>query len=178
MNDKNTISSVGGIKIPPVDRFIAGYQAGAKAVIPDIQTLNGYSNDFVDQAKCKELAADQIAKGSDVVFQVAGGCGLGALEAAAEGNVWGIGVDKDQSAEGPQVLTSAVKKVDEAVFAAIKSVADGSFTGGADVNYGVAEGAVGLGTVSADVPQEVLDEIDAQIEAIKAGTVEIPTQVP
>ena len=101
MNDKNTISSVGGIKIPPVDRFIAGYQAGAKAVIPDIQTLNGYSNDFVDQAKCKELAADQIAKGSDVVFQVAGGCGLGALEAAAEGNVWGIGVDKDQSAEGP-----------------------------------------------------------------------------
>ncbi len=133
MNDKNTISSVGGIKIPPVDRFIAGYQAGAKAVNPDIQTLNGYSNDFVDQAKCKELAADQIAKGSDIVFQVAGGCGLGALEAAAEGNVWGIGVDKDQSAEGPHVLTSAVKKVDEAVFAAIKSVADGSFTGGADV---------------------------------------------
>ena len=64
MNDKNTISSVGGIKIPPVDHFIAGYQAGAKAVIPDITTLNGYSNDFVDQAKCKELAADQIAKGS------------------------------------------------------------------------------------------------------------------
>ena len=112
------------------------------------------------------------------MFQVAGGCGLGALEAAAEGNVWGIGVDKDQSGEGPHVLTSAVKKVDEAVYAAIKSVADGSFTGGTDVIFGVAEGGVGLGTVSPDVPQEVIDEVDAQIEAIKAGSVEIPTEVP
>jgi basic membrane protein A len=178
MNDKNTISSVGGIKIPPVDHFIAGYQAGAKAVDPSITTLNGYSNDFVDQAKCKELAADQIAKGSSVVFQVAGGCGLGALEAAAEGNVWGVGVDKDQSAEGPQVLTSAIKKVDEAVYGAIKSVADGSFTGGQDASFGVAEGAVGLGTVSPDVPQEALDAVDAQVEAIKAGSVDIPTEVP
>ena len=178
MNDKNTISSVGGIKIPPVDHFIAGYQAGAKAVIPDITTLNGYSNDFVDQAKCKELAADQIAKGSDVVFQVAGGCGLGALEAAAEGNVWGVGVDKDQSAAGPQVLTSAIKKVDEAVYGAIKSVADGSFTGGQDASFGVAEGAVGLGTVSPDVPQEALDAVDAQAEAIKAGDLEHPDRGP
>ena len=67
-----SISSVGGQKIPPVDHYIAGYQAGAKKAYPGIETLNGYSQDFVDQAKCKEIALDQIAKGSKVVFQVAG----------------------------------------------------------------------------------------------------------
>src|SRR6185436_18939641 len=65
------ISSVGGQKIPPVDHYIAGYQAGAKAANPDIKTLNGYSEDFVDQAKCKEITLNQIAQGSQVVFQVA-----------------------------------------------------------------------------------------------------------
>ena len=70
------ISSVGGQKIPPVDAYIAGYRAGAEKASPGIKVLNGYSQDFVDQAKCKEVALDQIAEGSDVVFQVAGGCGL------------------------------------------------------------------------------------------------------
>ena len=70
---------------------------GAEDANPDIKILNGYSQDFVDQAKCKEIALDQIAQGSDVVFQVAGGCGLGALDAAKQEGVWGIGVDADQS---------------------------------------------------------------------------------
>ena len=78
--------------------------------------MNDYSQDFVDQAKCKEIALNQIAPGSVVVFQVAGGCGLGALDAAKEKNVWGIGVDADQSFLGAQILTSATKKVDRAVF--------------------------------------------------------------
>src|SRR3954470_11681218 len=68
----DTISSVGGQKIPPVDHYIAGYDAGAKAANPGIKTLSGYSQDFVDQAKCKELALNQIQQGSKVVFQVAG----------------------------------------------------------------------------------------------------------
>ena len=114
-NNAKVISSVGGQKIPPVDHYIAGYQAGAKAAYPGIQTLNGYSQDFVDQAKCKEIALDQISKGSKVVFQVAGGCGLGALDAAKEKGVQGIGVDADQSYLGPHILTSAEKHVDLAV---------------------------------------------------------------
>ena len=61
-NNITTISSVGGQKIPPVDHYIAGYQAGAKAANPSIKTLNGYSQDFVDQAKCKEIALNQIAR--------------------------------------------------------------------------------------------------------------------
>ncbi|HET9544635.1 MAG TPA: BMP family ABC transporter substrate-binding protein, partial [Gaiellaceae bacterium] len=80
VTESGTVSSVGGQKIPPVDKFIAGFQKGAADSNPEVQTLNAYSQDFVDQAKCKEVALDQISRGSDVVFQVAGGCGLGALD--------------------------------------------------------------------------------------------------
>jgi basic membrane protein A len=148
----NTISSVGGQKIPPVDHYIAGYQAGAKAADPTIKTLNGYSQDFVDQAKCKELALTQIGQGSDVVFQVAGGCGLGALDAAKDKKVWGIGVDADQAYIGPQVLTSALKKVDVAVFDTIQDVKNGRFQGGGDSIFDVKAGGVGIGKISPKVP--------------------------
>ncbi len=148
-NNAKVISSVGGQKIPPVDHYIAGYQAGAKKAYPGIQTLNAYSQDFVDQAKCKEIALDQIAKGSKVVFQVAGGCGLGALDAAKEKGVQGIGVDADQSYLGEHVLTSAEKHVDLAVQRAITSVQDGTFKGGTDVLNNVKNNGVGLGKISA-----------------------------
>ena len=94
---KDVISAVGGMKEPPVDRFIAGYFAGAEKAAPGITLIHDYSQDWDDQAKCKELALNQIARGSNVIFQVAGGCGLGALNAAGERDRWGIGVDADQS---------------------------------------------------------------------------------
>jgi basic membrane protein A len=174
VTESNTVSSVGGLKIPPVDRFIAGFQAGAAASNPDITTLNAYSQDFVDQAKCKEVALDQIAEGSDLVFQVAGGCGLGALDAAQQEGVWGVGVDKDQAFLGEHVITSAVKRVDEAVFGAIQAVADGSFTGGGVTLFGLAEDGVGLGEFSPNAPQEAIDETLAQVDAIVSGEIEIP----
>jgi basic membrane protein A and related proteins len=177
MSKTGTISSVGGQKIPPVDRFIAGYQYCAKQVRPDIKLLNSYSQDFVDQAKCKEIALDQISKGSDVVFQVAGGCGLGALDAAKEKGVWGIGVDADQSFLGPQVLTSAVKRVDVAVFKTIQAVQDGTFTGGGVTTFGLAEDGVGLGTVSPDVPQNILDMAEQYKQKILNGEIQIPDTV-
>jgi basic membrane protein A len=164
-NNAKVISTVGGQKIPPVDHYIAGYQAGAKAAFPGIKTLNAYSQDFVDQAKCKEIALDQIAQGSKVVFQVAGQCGLGALDAAKEKGVQGIGVDADQSYLGDHILTSALKKVDIAVFDAIKRAQDGKFKGGADVIASVANEGVGLGKIGpagqkyADQVQEVTDKI-------------------
>ena len=177
VTESNTISSVGGIKIPPVDRFIAGYQKGAMDANPDVTTLNGYSQDFVDQARCKEVALDQIANGSDVVFQVAGGCGLGALDAADEQGVWGIGVDADQAALGDHVLTSALKRVDEAVFQTIEGVATGAFEGGGVTLFGLAEDGVGLGEFSPNAPQEAIDEALAQVDAVVAGEVEIPETV-
>ncbi len=127
-----TAGSVGGQKIPPVDHYIAGYQAGVKAANPDAKVANAYSQKFDDPAPCKEIALDQIAKGAKVVFQVAGGCGLGALDAAKEKGVQGIGVDADQAYLGDQIMTSALKKVDVAVFDEIKAVQDDTFKGGAN----------------------------------------------
>jgi basic membrane protein A and related proteins len=172
-----TISTVGGQKIPPVDRFIAGYQYCAQKVKPDIKLLNEYSQDFVDQAKCKEIALDQIAKGSDVVFQVAGGCGLGALDAAKEKGVWGIGVDADQSFLGDHMLTSAVKRVDVAVFKTIEAVQNGDAVGGGITTFGLKEDGVALGTVSPKVPQDVLDQADDIKQQILDGSLQIPDKL-
>jgi basic membrane protein A len=173
----DVIGSVGGFKEPPVDRFIAGYQAGAEAAAPGIRTLNGYSSDWDDQAKCKELALNQIQAGAEVVFQVAGGCGLGALDAAREREVWGIGVDADQSFLGDHVLTSALKKVDEAVFRVIQSVQDGTWQGGRNLTLGLEEDGVGLGTVSGRVPEQDVEALEAMRERIAAGEIDVPREL-
>ena len=164
-NKAEAVSTVGGQKIPPVDHYIAGFQAGAKKAFPGVKTLNGYSQDFVDQAKCKEIALNQIAQGSKVVFQVAGQCGLGALDAAKAEGVQGIGVDADQAYLGDHILTSALKKVDVAVFEAIKRAQEGSTKGGKDVINSVESGGVGIGKLGpegekyADQIQEIQDQI-------------------
>ena len=101
VNKTGTVSAVGGQAVPAVVAFLAGYRAGAKATHSGLKVRTAYSQDFVDQAKCKELGLSQIAAGSDVVFAAAGGCGLGALEAAKTKGIWGIGVDSDQSFLGP-----------------------------------------------------------------------------
>ena len=174
----DVVASVGGQKQPPVDRFIAGYQAGAKKADPGIKTLNGYSQDFVDQAKCKEVALTQISSGAGVIFQVAGGCGLGALDAAKEKKLWGIGVDADQSFLGPHILTSAVKRVDVAVYLAIKSVVDGKFQPG-DVVYGLKEDGVGLGKISPKVPKSDVQAVNTVRDDIISGKIkDIPATVP
>jgi basic membrane protein A and related proteins len=176
-SESGQITWVGGQKIPPVDRFIAGYEFCAKEARPDVQVSGAYSQDFVDQAKCKEIALDQIADGSDVVFQVAGGCGLGALDAAQEQSVWGIGVDADQAFLGDHILTSALKRVDVAVFKTIESVANGTFEGGGVTTFGLAEDGVGLGEVSPEVSQETLDTVADFEERIKSGELTVPDKL-
>jgi basic membrane protein A and related proteins len=175
---KNTIGSVGGQKQPPVDRYIAGYQAGARKANPGVKLLNGYSNEWVDQAKCKQLALNEIADGADIVFQVAGGCGLGVLDAAKEKKVWGIGVDADQSYLGPQVLTSAMKRVDTSVYDTVRQVLDGKFKGGADSVFSLKNDGVALGKISPKVPQADVQKVDQLAKQIAAGKVkDIPTEV-
>jgi basic membrane protein A and related proteins len=174
----DVISAVGGMKEPPVDRFVAGFFAGAEAADPGIKTMLDYSQDWDDQAKCKELALNQIARGSNVIFQVAGGCGLGALNAAGERDRWGIGVDADQSFLGSHILTSAQKGVDAAVFLTSKSVKDGTWKGGRNATFGLKEEGVGLGKVSPKVPKEDIAKVDAIKDEIAAGKITgIPTTV-
>jgi basic membrane protein A len=172
------ISAVGGFKEPPVDRFIAGYKAGAAAAVPALAVRWGYSQDWDDQAKCKELALNQIAAGSKVVFQVAGGCGLGALLAAKQQHVWGIGVDGDQSFLGPHVLTSALKGVDSAVFLTIKSAKDGAFAGGGNSTFGLDQQGVGLGRFSANADKADIEATKKVQQQIADGQIkDIPTTV-
>jgi basic membrane protein A len=171
------VSSVGGQKIPPVDAYIAGYQAAAKEVVGGMETLNGYSQDFVDQAKCKEIALNQIAEGSQVVFQVAGQCGLGALDAAKEKGVLGVGVDADQGYLGEHILTSAQKKVDVAVFETAQAVQDGAFKGGEDQLFDLKNDGVGLGELNAD-GQPFADQMDEVKQQIIDGEItDIPAEV-
>ncbi len=174
----NRISAVGGFKEPPVDRYIAGYKAGATAAVPGITVKWGYSQDWDDQAKCKELALDQIAAGSKVVFQVAGGCGLGSLLAAKQNKVWGIGVDADQSFLGPHVLTSGLKGVDSAVFLTAKAVEDGTFAGGGNAVFGLNEEGVGLGAFSPNANADDIAKTKEVEQKVADGTIDgIPTTV-
>ena len=177
MSKTHVVSTVGGQKIPPVDHYIAGFQAGAKAADPKVTTLNAYSQSFTNQAACKELALNQIAQHSDVVFQVAGGCGLGALSAAKEKGVWGVGVDADQSYLGPFILTSAVKKVDVAVFDTIKQIQAGTFKGGTTDFFTAQNNGAGIGKISPNVPASIVAKLKPIETKIASGQITPPDTV-
>lgn len=155
VSKSGVIGSVGGQKIPPVDAYIAGYQYCAKKYKPGTKTLNGYSQDFVAQDKCKEVALNQIQQNADVIFQVAGGCGLGALQAAKDNKDWGIGVDADQAYLGNFILTSAMKRVDVGVYDTIKLAGSKFWKGGVDGLYNAKNNGVGFGKVSTAAPNRV-----------------------
>jgi basic membrane protein A len=173
------ISSVGGQKIPPVDAYIAGYQYCAKKLKPSIKTLNDYSQDFVAQDKCKEIALNQIGEDADVVFQVAGGCGLGALQAAKDNKDWGIGVDADQGYLGKHILTSALKKVDVGVYDTIKLAGSTKWKGGVDGVYNAKNGGIGYGRVSSAAPKRaaLIAKLNAWTRQLASGKVKPPTTV-
>jgi basic membrane protein A len=172
------VASVGGQDVPAVVAFLAGYKAGAKKTNPATKVISGYSQDFVDQAKCKELATNQISQGAKVVFAAAGGCGLGALQAAKEQGVWGIGVDSDQAYLGTHILTSATKKVDLAVFTTASQAKDGKFKGGTDGLFTVKNGGVGFGKVSVKAPKRaaLIAKLTAVSKQIAAGKIKAPVK--
>jgi basic membrane protein A and related proteins len=180
-NKSNVISAVGGISIPPVNHYIAGYKWAAKMENPSIKVLVGYSNDFNDPAKCKTIANAQIGQNhSDVVFQVAGGCGLGALQAAGQAKVYSIGVDADQKDADPSVIASALKKVDVATYTAIKAVVDGSFKSGA-LTFSIANDGAGYqldNFPGGSLPADIKAEVDSVMAKIKAGTLTPPADIP
>jgi basic membrane protein A and related proteins len=181
---RDIISAVGANKVPAIVAFIAGYQRCAKRANKSVRVLVNYANDptFADQAKCRATALSQIARGSKVVFQVAGQCGLGALDAAKSRGVWGIGVDNDQSFLGKHVLTSALKKVDVAVFDAIRAFKanPSGFTGAIDKVYTVKNGGVGYGKLSTRLPAKIRADYkkstDALAKLISSGKVKPPSK--
>jgi basic membrane protein A len=178
----NVISAVGGISIPPVNHYIAGYKWAAEMENPGIQVLVGYSNDFNAADKCKGVANTQIAHGAEFIFQVAGGCGLGAIQAAGSANVYSFGVDADQKDAGASVIASALKKVDVAVYDAIQAVVQNKFQSGEN-RFSLANDATGyqLDNNLADgnpLPSDIKDAVDKLAADMKSGAQVPPDTIP
>jgi basic membrane protein A len=174
---KKIIGAVGGIKIPPVDIWIAGYKFCARKAVPGTQVLVDYSQDFVAADKCKTLAENQIAKGARVLFQVAGGCGLGTLKAAAAAKIWGIGVDKDQYRDAKRVMTSGVKRVDNGVYQAIQKAKNGGFKRGGNLLFNLKNKGMGVGKINPAVPKALVDKMNELKQKIISGQVKVPSSL-
>jgi basic membrane protein A len=174
---------VGGMKIPLIRKFEAGYEAGVKHVCPDCTVLSAYAGTepkaFADPTKGKELALAQYARGVDIIYHASGKTGDGVFDAAKEQKKFAIGVDSDQFHVAPCcVLTSMIKKVDVAVFDTIKKVQSGKFEGGVH-EFGLAEEGVGFvydDNNKAFIPQAVADEVNGLAKQIVAGTIKVPSE--
>ena len=175
--NQHVISAVGGISIPPVNHYIAGYKWAATMEDPSIKVLVGYSNDFTDPAKCKNIAQNQISSKADVLFQVAGGCGLGVLQAAGDAGVYSVGVDADQKDANASVIASALKKVDVATYTAIKGVVNGQFAAGA-LTFSIANEGAGYAIDNFTVPPDIQAALDDLQAKIKSGALTPPSDIP
>jgi basic membrane protein A and related proteins len=176
MTESNQLGVVAGQKIPPVVRYVVGFEAGAKSINPDAEVVVAYADTFSDPALGKELTLAQYNQGVDIAFPVAGATGIGSFEAAkelGEGH-WVIAADTDQSQLGADFqLGVSEKGVDTALFLAAQQIVDGTFEGG-ERSLGLAEGGVGLGHPHESVPQVVLDTVAAYQQAIIDGTITVP----
>jgi basic membrane protein A and related proteins len=150
---KKIIGVAGGIKIPPVDSYIAGYKYCAQKAVKGTKVKIQYSGDFEDQTKCATIAQNEINQGAQVIFQVAGLCGDGALKEASKLHKWGIGVDADEYSVAKRILTSALKKTDVGVYDTIVGAANGKFKGGKDLLFNLKNNGVGVGKISPKVPK-------------------------
>lgn len=184
MTDTDKIGFVGGMEIPVIQRFHAGFEAGAKEVNPDIEILVNYAGVFNRVDMGKSIANTMYNDGADIIFHAAGGTGNGIFNEAQERfdngqQVWVIGVDMDQSLEfGDDItLTSMMKNVNQAVYDVSLRAAEGDYPGGQVISLGLEEGAVGLADTSeTNVSKEVLDLVENYKEQIIAGEIEVPTQ--
>ncbi len=176
MTKANKVGFVGGIKFPLIEKFEYGYMAGVKLANPDVEVLRQYAESFTDAAKGKAIANNMYQQGADIVFHASGGVGDGVIEAAKEKGKWAIGVDKDQNFLAPDnVLTSAMKRVDNAIYDIGKQLKEGRFAGGETVVYNLKNEGVGIApTSSKHVPADILGEVDGLIAKIKAGEIVVP----
>ena len=179
VNDKNIIGWVGGMDIPVLHDFYIGYEQGAKYIDPDITILQAFAGSWTDPLKGKELTLAQYEQGADIVMNVASGTGTGILEAAKEADKYAIGVDLNQDADQPgHILTSMVKRVDNACYLVIQSVVDGSFKGGSTQYLTLAEGGVSLTdfaemkkALGEKFPQDIVDKCDELSKKIASGEI-------
>lgn len=176
-NSEKIIGVIGGTKSAGIDKFLVGYEEGAHYIDPEAKVLKAYSESFGDPAKGKELALSMYEQGADIVYQVAGGTGEGVFEAAEETNHYAIGVDADQDYIKPgSILTSMMKRTDNAVYDVIKKLVEGTLEGGTTLEYGLAENGVGLSPMEYtedEIPQEYLDQVAEIRQQIERGEIQV-----
>jgi basic membrane protein A and related proteins len=169
------IGVAGGLKIPPVDSYIAGYKYCAQKAVKGTKVVVQYSGDFVDQSKCSAIAQNEIqGQKAQVVFQVAGLCGDGALKEASKLHKWGIGVDADEYSVASRILTSALKKTDVGVYDTILGAAKGHFKGGKDLLFNLKNNGVGVGKISPKVPKSWITLMNSYKTKIINGKLKPP----
>lgn len=190
ISESGVLGTILGMEFPTVTDFKTGFDQGAKDANPDIQILNAVAGTFSDPAKGKEIGLAQLNQGADIIFPIAGGTGLGALQAVKEagGGKLAIGVDSDQAtifaatdpAQADVIFTSVEKKVGESLFLALKGTVDGSQAYGQRIVLGLADGAVGISKNAQYeklVPAEIRAEVDAKEAEISAGTLVVNADV-
>ena len=184
-----TIAVVGGQEIPPVQKYVIGYENGAKSVKPDVSVKKVYIDSFTDRARGGEAAKDFISQGADVIFGAGGQTGSGGIQAAAQQGVFVIGVDQDEygttfqkgAAPGAnKLLSSALKRVDTAVFTAIKEAQDGNFKGGTELfdakNQGV--GLAPFHDADGQIPADVKTKLDEILKGLADGSIQTGVKLP
>lgn len=179
LTESNTIGMVGGMDIPVIRNFQAGYEAGAKYINPEIKVETIFAEDFEDPAKGKEGATALYSRGADIVFQVAGKTGEGVFEAAEEQGKYAIGVDTDQRYINPDVIVaSMVKKVGLSIYDAIANIQEGKVEPGKVVHYGLEQDGVEIGYGTEDMKQFATEEMKTKLDEIKEkilnGEIEVP----
>jgi DNA-binding SARP family transcriptional activator/basic membrane lipoprotein Med (substrate-binding protein (PBP1-ABC) superfamily) len=162
------VSAVAGLPTPEVERIVAGYRAGVRVARPGVRAIVGYSRSFANRAACEQLANRQIDRGSTVVFDIAGVCGFGALDAAGVRGVSAVGIDTDLSSLGPQVIGSVVKRFDSAIQYAIGLYLRHRLASGHDITLNLGNDAVSLVGVSPQVPASVRARIEHVISVLRA----------
>ncbi|ABG03133.1 basic membrane lipoprotein [Rubrobacter xylanophilus DSM 9941] len=181
--DDKVVGFLGGQESDLIRKFQAGYEAGVEAACPDCEVLVQYAGTtpeaFNDPARGKEIALQQINEGADIIYHASGATGAGLFEAAREQKIFAIGVDSDQAKLFPDapILTSVVKRVDNAVFQTIEAARGGEFPGGEVQEFGLEDGGLSLAPFyrfDRFVPQKVKDEVDRAREGIISGEIKVP----
>lgn len=177
INEQPILGVIGGTKSAGIDKFIVGFIEGAKSVNPDIDVKVGYSNNFADPAIGLQMANAMFDEGADIVYHVAGGTGIGVIEAAKERGAFAIGVDTDQDGLAPgHVLTSMIKRGDVAVERIVTDYAADKFPKGQTISLGLAEDGVGLSEMKYTkdiIPADVMAKVDAAKAGILDGSIKV-----
>ena len=186
MTKSDKIGFVGGMEIPVIERFEAGFVAGVAAVKPEIKVDIQYTGDFAKAELGKATANRMYSSGVDIIFHAAGGSGNGVFSEAKERKtadkdayVWVIGVDADQYDEGQVgdenvTLTSMLKRVDVGVKNIAELARDDKFPGGEVITYGLADDGIALADSRGAIPEDILAQIDEFAKKIADGEIEVP----